>query len=260
MKGEIIKPVFLTVLIIRDDVQHYFIDYQNYFFDHAIIKGSDVHHITHVMRQTVGDFIVVLNNQGQAHKAKIIEMSKDMIKVLFVCEWPIHHPKANITVAQTLIKKDHFEEACIKMTECGVTSLIPILTERSVIKWEEKDIPKKLERLQILLKEASEQSERLLIPKLYPLLSLSNLPFHLFDLVFVAHARETTNHYAKVLSTLNLNQSILLLVGPEGGFSDKEIDYLTSKGAISLSFGHTILRSETAALAFLSVVRYLLEE
>lgn len=241
-------------------MQHYFVDSQNYFFDHAMIKGSDVHHITHVMRQTVGDFIVVLNNQGQAHKAKIIEMSKDVIKVLFVCEWPLYHPQANITVAQALIKKDYFEEAFVKMTECGVTALIPLMTERSVVKWDEKDVPKKLERLELLLKEASEQSERLFIPKLYPLMSVSNLVLNSFDLVFVAHARESTNHYAKVLSSLNLKQKILLLIGPEGGFSDKEIDFLTSKGVISLSFGHNILRSETAALAFLSVVRYLLEE
>ena len=241
-------------------MQHYFVDSQNYFFDHAIIKGSDVHHITHVMRQKVGDFIVVLNNQGQAHKAKIIEMSKDLIKVLFVCEWPLHHPKARITVAQALIKKDHFEEACIKMTECGVFAFMPLLTERCVIKWDEKDIPKKLERTQLLMKEASEQSERLFLPKLHSLFSITNLPYGEYDVVFVAHAREETNHYAKILSTLDLQQSILLLVGPEGGFTEKEIDFLTSKGAISLSFGHTILRSETAALAFLSVVRFLLEE
>lgn len=241
-------------------MQHYFVDNQNYFFDHAIIKGPDVHHILHVMRQKMGDFIVVLNHQGLAHKAKIIETSKDTIKVLFVSQWPLHHPKANVTVAQALIKKDHFEEACIKMTECGLTALIPLLTDRCVIKWEEKDYSKKQERIQLLLKEASEQSERLFMPKLYPPMTLANIPLSEFDLVFVAHAREKSNHYAKVLSSVNVEKRILLLIGPEGGFTEKEIDYLTSKGAISLSLGHTIYRSETAAIAFLAVVRYLLEE
>ena len=241
-------------------MQHYFVNPQSYFMDHCIIQGSDVHHLTNVMRHKENDFIVVLNNLGQAYKARIAEIKKDLVVCRFVCEVSLPTPRLNCTIAQAMIKKDRFEEAISRMTEVGVSGIIPMLTERCIIKLDQNDFLKKQERFQTIIKEASEQSERLFMPQLFPIQTLKDIAFADYDVILVAHAREPYLHYHQVLSQLDLSKKILLLIGPEGGFSEKELQFVTQKGAILLHFGHQILRSETAAISFLSVVRYLLEE
>ena len=147
-----------------------------------------------------------------------------------------------------------------KATELGVRKVALIASERTVVKYDEKDIDKKLVRFNKIMKEASEQSHRIILPALLGIFNLKNLPKEVFsDLNYVAYEKDA-NDTSGAFSNLSKGKSISILIGPEGGFSEQEINHLTNQGFIRTSLGKRILRAETAAIYSLSVIGYLLEK
>ena len=146
-----------------------------------------------------------------------------------------------------------------KATELGVKKVALIQSERTVVRYEEKDIAKKCARYQKIMKEASEQSHRLVVPTLLGIYNLKKLPPEVFsDLNYVAYEKDANDVEGSFIG-LEKGKSVTVLVGPEGGFSEDEINMLTKQGFIRTSLGKRILRAETAAIYALSVIGYLLE-
>ena len=134
-----------------------------------------------------------------------------------------------------------------------------IESERTVVKYEGKDLEKKALRFQKIMKEASEQSHRLIVPEFLGVFILKKLPESTrSDLNYVAYEKDASK-VNDCFNSLTRGKSISILIGPEGGFSEQEIDFLTSQGFIRTSLGKRILRAETAAIYALSVIGYLLE-
>ena len=130
------------------------------------------------------------------------------------------------------------------------------------MKWDEKETGKKIERFKKIVKEASEQSHRLLIPEILGVYSLNNLPKELLsDLNFFAYEKEAGRTQSFLSALKDSSGSVSLLVGPEGGFSIKESEYVTKElGFVPVSLGKRILLSETAAIYALSVIGFILEK
>jgi 16S rRNA (uracil1498-N3)-methyltransferase len=145
-----------------------------------------------------------------------------------------------------------------KTTELGVRKIIPLNTDRSIIKI--NDFEKKHERFMTIVKEASEQSERSVLPIISDFTSLKSLELDKYDYKLFCYARENSLNIKEELIGLKKNHNILILIGPEGDFSQTEIAYLLENGFKSVSLGKTILRSETAAIYVVSLVRFLLED
>ena len=134
-----------------------------------------------------------------------------------------------------------------------------IITERTVVKYENKDIDKKLIRFNKIVKEASEQSHRLVVPELLGIFDLKKLPDTIkCDINYVAYEKDA-NQVDNIFPNFEKGKSISVLIGPEGGFTEQEIAYLSNNGFIRTSLGKRILRAETAAIYALSVLGYLLE-
>ena len=134
-----------------------------------------------------------------------------------------------------------------------------ITSERTVVSYDNKDIDKKIARFSKIMKEASEQSHRVVVPELLGIYNLKNLPKEVFsDINYVAYEKDASKTN-EMFEGLEKGKSISILVGPEGGFSEQEINNLTKQGFIRTSLGKRILRAETAAIYALSVLGYLLE-
>ena len=137
-----------------------------------------------------------------------------------------------------------------------LTSILTIELKRNVVQWDGKESSKKIERYQKIMTEAAEQSKRVFVPKLEPLIKLSGINQYKSESNFVAYENEKQSH---ISSFVNKQSSITIICGPEGGFEEREIDYLIKNGFISVSLGKRILRAETAGIYILSGIDFMLE-
>lgn len=220
------------------------------------IYGEDVHHIRDVLRMRPGDTIELLDGQGKIYTAKINEIYKDKIacEILSAKESAME-PKVRITLAQCLPKYQKMQLIIQKCSELGVCSIIPVISERTIAKGE------KQERWQAIAKEAAQQCGLPFIPAVNPLLQfgeLINLAKN-YALALIPWELETTATLKSVLATYQPS-SLLVLIGPEGGFSQNEIHSAQKAGFIPVSLGPRILRTESAAIALLAMINYAFDQ
>ena len=238
-------------------MQRYFVNKIN---NQIVFNDSDVHHITHVMRMKKGEQIEVVLS-GSLYCATIDSINPLEVSLTYSIPSDSEIDR-DVTLFYALAKGDKIDLVIQKATELGAKRIILVSTERCVVKWDEKEVNKKLERFKKIIKEASEQSHRLLIPEILGVYSLNNLPKDLLsDLNLFAYEKEAghTSSFDEVLSSSK--GSISILVGPEGGFSNNEAELVTKKyGFVPVSLGKRILRSETAAIYALSVIGFYLEK
>ena len=213
-----------------------------------VLNNTDTHYLKNVMRCKKNDQINLFNENDQEFYSKILEIKKNEI-VLEIFELSTNTEIINdIFLIFSLVKKNKMDFIIQKATELGVRKIFPILTERSSI----RDINPS--RMVAIAKEASEQSNRISIPEISNLQTIHQL-LKQWD-------KKRSILYADEILKINKNLTILnrknfvkssLLVGPEGGFSQEENDMLkTYKYVFPISFGETILRSDTAAIVGLS--------
>jgi 16S rRNA (uracil1498-N3)-methyltransferase len=169
----------------------------------------------------------------------------------------IETPQRSVQVVlyAALIRKERFELMLQKATELGVDRIVPLIMERNVVKWE--DEPRKLQRYTTILKEAAEQCHRVNIPHLDEPQRLRQVDFDGTDTLLVAYEELSLT---QPLSQVPLDGKTLgIVIGPEGGISSSEFDYLKSKGGIPVGLGPRILRAETAALVALTTLNTRIE-
>ena len=237
-------------------MQRYFSNIDNNFFVH--FTSNDEHHILHVMRMKKGDEIEVVSN-GKVFLCRIDSTNPLQASVIHEIENDVEL-KEDVTLLFALTKGDKIDLVLQKATELGVKKVALIESERTVVNYEGKDVDKKLARFSKIMKEASEQSHRIIVPELLGIYNLKNLPKEVFsDINYVAYEKDA-NDISGAFQGLEKGKSISVLIGPEGGFSEQEINRLTEEGFIRTSLGKRILRAETAAIYALSVIGYLLEK
>lgn len=238
-------------------MQRYFIEKKSVFGPMIEVTGSDFHHIKNVMRFRLGEECEFVDEEGMYYLASLERFEKDvaLFQISKRIQFEMTLPK--ITIAQALIKRDRFELFLEKATEFGVYEIIPTMFERSIIKIDEKEESKKQARYQLIIKEASEQSRRVFSPLLKPFENLTTIDYESFDHVIVCYeAEDTSSTLKKTVKEINPKDKILIVVGPEGGISPKEIQFLQNKKATFVRLGEQILRSESASLFVLSAFHY----
>ena len=236
-------------------MQRYFASIDKECFVH--LSKDDEHHVLHVMRMKKGDEIEVVDNQKlflfrlDDTNPLVISMVHEIASDVEISE--------DVTLLFALTKGDKTDLVLQKATELGVKKVALIQSERTVVKYDDKDIEKKSQRFIKIMKEASEQSHRLVVPEFLGIYNLKALPLQAFsDVNFVAYEKDASKANEQFIG-LEKGKSVSILVGPEGGFSEQEIASLTKQGFIRTSLGKRILRAETAAIYALSVIGYLLE-
>ncbi|MBP3038920.1 16S rRNA (uracil(1498)-N(3))-methyltransferase [Bacillaceae bacterium Marseille-Q3522] len=228
-----------------------------------LILGEDYHHLVRVMRMKTGDSVICVNDEGEAALCQVIALSADKV-VAEVVHWlddSVELP-VNVTIASGLPKGDKLDWIIQKGTELGAYTFIPFYAARSIAKWDEKKAAKKTERLQKIAKEAAEQAHRSFVPNVKQPISVKELVDLSDHYDFRAVASEEaakdgeTAYFARVLHELTEGHSLLLVFGPEGGLSEKEVDQLKEAGFVACGLGPRILRTETAPLYALSAISY----
>lgn len=247
-------------------MQRYFLNNTQFQADRAIITGDDAHHMSRVMRMEPGDQIIVCNEDKACHFATIKQMNGQEIEVTLdsVIEAQTELP-IEVTIAHGLPKGDKFEWVIQKATECGASEFIPLNMERSVVKLDAKKAGKKVERWNKIAKEAAEQSHRQMVPTVTDVYTFKQLLDRASQYDVCLFAYEETAKQGQLaqlkqsLSEIQVNGKMLVVVGPEGGISEKEETLLLQSGFKPCALGPRILRTETAPIYILSAISYALE-
>ena len=237
-------------------MQRYFADIIN---QDVILSKDDIFHITKVMRTKQNDYIQVVDNSShQTYLAFISSLNPFRVTI----QEPINEDvelESNVTLFFALAKSDKIEFVIQKATELGVKNIVLFQGKRSVVKFTDNDFIRKLDRYKSIAKEASEQCHRQLIPNISYVDNIKKIDNHLCDVNLFAYELEA-GQTSNIASLIKEQKSISLIIGPEGGFDEKEAEYLQELKFVPISLGKRILRCETAAVYGLSVIAYLLEK
>ena len=221
------------------------------------ISGEDVHHIVKVLRMKTGDELLLCDGRGAEYSAKITRVNKSDVtaEVKARSKREIRYPL--ITLGQGLPKSDKMDWIVQKATELGVANIIPLITERTIVKL--KDEAKRVARWQKIAREAAMQSNRPDISSIEPVVSYADFLRTLNPeprTLLLLPWEEGTEPIKNIFRRISGINRIVVLIGPEGGFSAHEAETAHAKGFHLVSLGPNILRTETAAIASLSMIGY----
>jgi 16S rRNA (uracil1498-N3)-methyltransferase len=204
-----------------------------------------IHQLRRVFKFRQGDEIILFDNSGYEFYSKIITLEKDACVIQVIQKNnSSFNPKKNLTLVQSIVKKDNFEWILEKGTELGISNFFPIVSQRS----EKKDL--NIKRLRKILKEASEQSGRTILPEIQEPASLESVVEKILvdeDTAMIVLDPGESNSLSLKLSEIE-EKKIYLFIGPEGGWTNPELNFLTQKGARVFTLGKQVLRAETAAI------------
>ena len=224
----------------------------------ATVRGEDVKHIAKVLRLRAGDSVQLCDGAGNECGAVIASVSPDAV-TFDTQPWQRAKTESEtrITLFQCLPKAGKMETIIQKCVELGASAFVPVQSERCVVVLK-PPYAGRIERWQRVSEEAAKQSRRGVIPTVFEPVALDRLSFAEFDTVFAAYENERTVSLKTALRT-HPGKRIAIVVGPEGGFSEAEIGTLVRKGAVSVSLGPRILRTETAGMAMTAQILYEVE-
>ncbi|CAM3974071.1 16S rRNA (uracil(1498)-N(3))-methyltransferase [Staphylococcus schweitzeri] len=227
-----------------------------------ITKKEDIHHITNVMRNSVGNKIILTFKDQSVYTCEIVEISNEGIAVSLLEKQNINTElPVDVTICSGLIKADKYEWLLQKATELGASSFIAVSMERSIVKLNDSKVAKKIERWQKIIKEAAEQSYRLAIPSIQFESNLNMIydTIDNYDYVLIAYEEQAKDgelsNFKQTLQQFKPQDKVLMIFGPEGGLSEREIAIFNNSSTI-VGLGPRILRAETAPLYALSAISY----
>ena len=226
------------------------------------IEGEDVKHISKVLRAKIGEKIEICDNDNKEYICEITDINKECVNANIVEVKDIkRESNLKVKLYQGLPKGPKMEMILQKLTEVGVDEIILVQMKRTVVKVDDKKEDKKIERWERIIYEAAKQSKRGKIPTLRGVLSfeeaLSDMQQN--DMNIAPYENEKTKSIKQAIKNVNIN-NIGIIVGPEGGFDEKEIENIESINGQSVSLGPRILRTETASVVASSIVLYELSD
>lgn len=215
------------------------------------VVGEEVHHIN-VLRHNMGDTINI-----NEYEIEITKLEDKLLKGKVIGKIrPCGVPKVNITLIASYLKQDKMEYVTQKAVELGVKCVLPVISKNTVVKFDNKTKLKKKERLEKIKKEAIEQCGRTDDVVIEEITELKNVNLTDYDAVIVCHEKGNAN-LKEEIGKINDAKNIAIVVGPEGGLDESELDYLMKhKNTLKVCFGQRVLRAETASMYALSVLGY----
>lgn len=229
----------------------------------VVLDADDAHHLRAVLKAKPGDAIAVLDGAGAEYSATLTEVGKSHVRARVSGKsMPDTECRTRITVAQALPKMaEKMEQVLQRGTEAGASSFWAFQSARSLEHLTGERQAKRLVRWRQIVKTAAEQSHRALLPGLRVDQSIGDVFASAadFDLALFAYEGEADTSLRKAIEAKSDPSTVLIVIGPEGGFSDQEAAAARRQGLVSVSLGKRILRTETAALVMLSQIVYALE-
>ena len=234
--------------------------YKGLLADTIEITGSDAHHLMHVMRAKAGQEVTVVDDAGCVARMEMTAFREDAVTLILKerlvadTESPL-----KLVLAQCLLKADKMDYVVQKAVELGVTEIIPVKSHNCVVRYDAKKAAARQQRWQKIAEEAAKQCGRTALTSVTPITDLSGLLkdnscAEDTEIIFCYENEDETT----VKSCLRAAQGkrLILLVGPEGGFTLDEAQTVQEAGGRAVTLGPRILRAETAAVAAVTVAQY----
>ena len=222
-----------------------------------ILIQNSSKHLVNVLRKKEGSLIELFDGKGSSCTAEIISSQKKRVKVKLVEELVFQDRKGiKISLGQSLIKTEPFSFSIQKATELGVTSISPLYTERTVIKLKSNSTKSRKARWQSIATHACQQCGENWLPEINEIQRLEDWA----QAVKAKHKIVLYPNAETKLSSLTFDDSVAIAVGPEGDFTDSEINLLTEKDFLPVKLGARVLRADTAVISVVSAIRAMCEE
>lgn len=228
--------------------------------DKIFINGENANHIINALRCKIGEEIEVSSGDGYDYICKIVEITKDnVITKIIDCFGNESEPNVKITLYQGLPKSEKMELIIQKCVELGIDEIVPVNTDRVIVKLAGKE-DKKIARWNKISESAAKQSRRGKIPIVRSIVSFNNAIKEASknDFNIIPYEKEQVNSIKSIVNNFK-GKSIGVFIGPEGGFSEKEIEFAIQNKIIPITLGKRILRTETAGFITTAILLYELE-
>ncbi|MDO5027338.1 MAG: 16S rRNA (uracil(1498)-N(3))-methyltransferase [Tissierellia bacterium] len=220
-----------------------------------VLSKENSHHIRNVLRMKDDeDFELVIGKE--VYLVNIFTRDKDFVQVVIKDSWQDKNESdLKIHLYQGLPKSDKLDLIIQKCVELGAFEITPFISSRTIVKWDEKKEERKLRRYEDIALAAAKQSKRGIIPKVNALKSFKDLIEAIRDDFTIIAYENSGQTLRKTLMDFS-GDTINIIVGPEGGFSEEEVSQIQEAGAKIVNLGNRILRTETAAIALCAMVQY----
>jgi 16S rRNA (uracil1498-N3)-methyltransferase len=241
---------------------HRFMVYpQNINNDCIIIEGEDLKHLSQVLRLKEGDLISVFDGNGTEYQARLTSIHRKYAEAKIISSFISQtEPRIHLTLFQGLPKGHKMDFIVQKAVELGIYKIIPVITERTVIKLNNKDRIKKTERWRKIAIEAAKQCGRAYVPEVCAPVSFDEalLKRDEFDAFILLYENEQKKCLKELLKCYNINKirNLAIFIGSEGGFSDREVEKCVHSCYDVAGLGKRILRTETASISVISIIMY----
>jgi 16S rRNA (uracil1498-N3)-methyltransferase len=242
-------------------MQRFFVEKNSFAGDEVVLKEKQVHQVHNVLRMKEGEHIVVLDNTGFEYEVELLDISKKKVTGKIIEKrLSAGEPKAKLTLYQSMLSREKFEFVLQKCTEVGVSRFVPVVTHRSIVR-DTAMKEGKLERWRNIIMEAAEQSGRGSIPELRTPIDYNQAIVETedYDMSLIACTKRGRELHGS-LALVREDGYVSLFIGPEGGFTDEEVELCLEEGAMPVTLGRRILRTETAGVVASALVLYELGE
>ncbi len=244
-------------------MNRFFVDVENIIEQENYIRMDDQEdrkHILKVLRLNIGDCVEISDGCGYVYIAEIQSISESAIDLKLLEKRKSEaEPDVKITLFQSIPKSDKMEIIIQKTVELGITEIVPVISRRTVVRLHSKNEQKKLERWRKIASEAAKQCKRGIIPNVHPPISFEQMLEQIcqYDFVVIPYEKEKELGLKDLLKNRGPAwKKIGIVIGPEGGFAEEEISTAKRAGAVSVTLGPRILRTETAGFVALSIFMY----
>jgi len=235
----------------------FYVSPEDVFHDTLRLQRQEVHHLLNVRRKKKGDFFIAVDGKGSGYDCEIESFDKNTLtaKILKMHRF-YGEPLFKLTLALAIHKKSRFEWVIEKATEIGVINIIPLLTKRTIL----SERALKPQRFKQIALSAMKQSCRSFLPTITPAKKFESLceDSSNFGVKLIAHEKETRKNLNEILqfdeNVLQRIRSGIVFIGPEGGFTNEEIELANSSGFSTFGLGPRRLRTGTAALVAASLI------
>ena len=230
--------------------------------DKVFLSDSEqLHHLKDVLRLKVDDEVIVFDSQGNEYAGVITKLERKQAELKVTPIKSTRNHKTKLTLACAIPKGSRMDDIIDYLTQIGVERIIPMWTERVVVKLDDVKTESRLKRWRKIAQNAARQSQRSSIPLIEPVTRLENVisDFHDYDLKLIPTLAGERRLIKDAIAEARPN-NIIVLVGPEGDFTSEEIELAQSEGFIPVSLGDTVLRVATAAVAVASYLKFALSD
>ncbi|MEN6462515.1 MAG: 16S rRNA (uracil(1498)-N(3))-methyltransferase [Syntrophomonas sp.] len=227
----------------------------------VVIDDEQARHIERVLRLKSGDSLTAFDGTGAEYNLRLQgRIDGTLVGEIEDIRAANREPQLRLALIQGIAKGDKMDTIIQKAVEIGISAIYPVVTQYSVVRLDKEKAEKKVNRWQTIAREACKQCRRNLIPEIKPVMDLQACYSHIKDApVIMLYENETEIRLRTVLeqnADKLKNNTVFLLVGPEGGFSPEEVAEVQSRGGATAGLGPRILRTETAGLAAASIIMY----